>query len=82
MKLIIDAQKREVQNVLSEKKNIQSEANDKLCGTIRRINYLLDERDKLEKEAKEKNQYISKLETKIGKNCNKHQMLELLWEEL
>jgi hypothetical protein len=39
---------------------------EQLRGSIRRINYLVEERDRLVKEDKEKSVYISKLEMKIG----------------
>lgn len=36
-------------------------------GLVRRINYLIQEKEKAEQEGKERNAYVAKLELKLGK---------------
>ena len=54
------------QNLVKESRENLDKMKKQLQGSVRRINYLVEEKERFTVEAKEKNAYISKLEVKIG----------------
>lgn len=61
----VDRFKSSFQKFTKEKSDENTKLKEQLKGAIRRINYLVEEKERIMSEAKEKNSYISKLEMKI-----------------
>ena len=64
-----------------EKQEEISKSTQQQRGLVRRINYLIQEKEKAEQEAKERNAYVAKLELKLGKKLFHVLFLELDYSE-